>query len=52
MHGYRLYNKRWRRKKKVEIMRVGDKMDSNHHPVEVWLKWERGREKGKAGKKM
>lgn len=30
-------------KDRVERMKVGDKIDSDHHPVEVWLKGVKGR---------
>lgn len=33
----------------VERMRVGDKIDSDHHSIEIWMKGEtgrRGRNKG------
>lgn len=33
-------------KERVKRMRVGDKIDSNHHPVEVWIRSEEERERG------
>lgn len=36
-------------KEKIRRMRIGDKMDSDHHPVKVWL--EEKIEKTKKGKR-
>lgn len=34
---------------KVERVRIGDKVDSDHHPIEVWLRGETGRKAGTEG---
>lgn len=36
-------------KERVKEMRVGDKVDSDHHPLELWIKGKR-RERGKGEK--
>lgn len=32
-------------KEKVKRMRVGDEINSNHHPVEVWIRSEKERKR-------
>jgi len=40
-------------KSRVERMRIGDRVDSDHQPIEVWLKGERVRgEGGKVGERL
>jgi len=38
-------------KERVERMRVGDKIDSEHHPLDVWIKGEIERRRGGSGER-
>lgn len=35
---------------KIERIRIGDKVNSDHHPIEVWIRGEVGEKGGKRGK--
>jgi len=35
---------------KVRRMRIGDRIDSDHHPIELWIEGESGKRKGGGGR--